>query len=78
MHMMGYAIGLSDWGQSNSVMYEGWRGRSATFHELERNAIHMMYQHRNAGNLIPDRDPNFTSSARGSRRELRQERAAPR
>jgi hypothetical protein len=77
MHMMGYAIGLNDWDQANSVMNSSWRGRSATFHELERNAIHMMYQHRNPGNLLPDRDPGFASSAMGSGLEIRQERRGP-
>ena len=66
MHMMGYAIGLSDWGEFNSVMNPSWKGRSPTFHELEKNAIHMMYQHRNPGNMLPDRDPGFTSSGRAS------------
>jgi hypothetical protein len=74
MHMMGYAIGLDDWDQAAAVMKPSWRGRSATFHELERNAIHMMYQHRNAGNLLPDRDPGFTSSGRGMGIEVRRER----
>jgi hypothetical protein len=68
MHMMGYAIGLDDWSQASAVMNPSWNQRSATFHELERNAIHMMYQHRIAGNVLPDRAPGFTgsASARGS------------
>jgi hypothetical protein len=74
MHMMGHAIGLSDWNQAGSVMNPSWRGRAPTFHELERNAVHMMYQHRNPGNLLPDRDPGFASSGRGSGLEIRQER----
>jgi len=77
MHMMGYAIGLSDWAQVKSVMRPSWRGRSPTFHELERNAIHMMYQHRNAGNVLPDRDPGFAGSGRGSGLEVRRERPGP-
>ncbi len=77
MHMMGYAIGLSDWAQSNAVMNPSWRGRSATFHELEQNAIHMMYQHRNPGNLLQDRDPAFPSSTRASGVEVRREYGGP-
>jgi hypothetical protein len=37
-------------------------GRYSTLHWLERSALHMMYQHRRAGNLYPDRDPDFTAS----------------
>jgi hypothetical protein len=64
MHMMGYVIGLNDWSGSGSVMTTDWSGRWPTFHEVERNAIHMMYQHRNPGNAPPDRDPVFTASRR--------------
>lgn len=74
MHMMGYAIGLSDWGEPRSVMNPSWNGRAPTFHELERRAVHMMYQHRAAGNLLPDRDPAFTTSASGSGSASRRER----
>jgi len=75
MHMMGYAIGLSDWAGVNAVMNPNWDQRSPTFQEFERNAIHMMYQHRNPGNKLPDRDPTFTTSAGVRSFEVRQERA---
>lgn len=76
MHMMGYAIGLCDWGQVRSVMNPDWSSRIPTFHELERNAVHMMYQHRAAGNVLPDRDPGFTSSTRSSGFASRREHRA--
>jgi hypothetical protein len=74
MHMMGTAIGLDEWDENNAVMNPMWCRRPSGFHEFERNAIHMMYQHRNAGNVLPDRDPGSTSAGRTSGLELDQER----
>ena len=74
-HMVGYAIGLWDWPQSGAVMHPDLNRRGSTYHEVERNAIHMMYQHRNAGNLLPDRDPAFTPAAGARTRDVRVEEA---
>jgi hypothetical protein len=72
-HMLGYALGLQDWGQSGAAMNPDWRRRGSSYDEVERSAIHMMYQHRNPGNLLPDRDPAFTPAAGARAREVRVE-----
>ncbi len=72
-HMVGYAFGLQDWGESGAVMNPDWNRRGSSYHEVERNAIHMMYQHRNPGNLLPDRDPAFTPAAGARARQVRVE-----
>lgn len=72
-HMVGYAIGLWDWPQSGAAMHPEPNRRGSGYHETERNAVHMMYQHRNAGNLLPDRDPAFTPAAGARIRDVRVE-----
>lgn len=72
-HMVGYAFGLQEWGESGAVMNPDWNRRGSSYHEVERNAIHMMYQHRNPGNLLPDRDPAFTPAAGARARQVRVE-----
>lgn len=76
-HMLGYAVGLQQWGQSGAAMNPDWSRRGSGYHEVERNALHMMYQHRNPGNLLPDRDPAFTPAAGARAREVQVE-ARPR
>jgi hypothetical protein len=61
MHSMGHVIGLNDWPQLNAVMNESHP--STSFHEVERIAVHMMYQHRAAGNVFPDREADPVASA---------------
>jgi hypothetical protein len=65
--MLGFAIGLRNWDQPGAAMRSSWSGRGTSWHEVELAAIHMMYQHRNAGNTLPDRDPAIAaaSGARG-------------
>ncbi len=72
-HMLGYAVGLQQWGQSGAAMNPEWSRRGSSYHDVERNALHMMYQHRNPGNLLPDRDPGFTPTTGARAREVRVE-----
>ena len=73
-HMLGYAMGLADWAQSGAAMNPSWNQRGSSYHEVERNALHMMYQHRNPGNLLPDRDPAFAPASGARTKEVRVER----
>jgi hypothetical protein len=63
MHSMGHVVGLSDWPLPGAAM-----NHSGALNPLERAAIHMMYRHRLAGNVEPDRDPGFVANSRAASR----------
>lgn len=70
-HLMGFLMGLNDTNQHRAAMNPRWRPRGDYFHDLEKTAIRMMYQHRQPGNAYPDRDPAFASAATGGSVETR-------
>lgn len=71
-HMMGLLIGLGRH-YGGGVLNHRYRDRHDAFSGFEREAIHMMYQHRRVGNAAPDRDPGFSASG-GAGVERRVER----
>lgn len=63
-HMMGLLIGLDRHYRGGLMSYR-YDERDAVFNRWEREAIHMMYQHRRVGNAAPDRDAGFAASGGG-------------
>lgn len=58
LHSLGHLVGLHDWSQRGTAM----GNNAAELTPLEQCAVHMMYQHRNPGNLPPDRDPSVPAA----------------
>jgi hypothetical protein len=68
LHELGHAVGLGHSPKVKDVMTPG-RGPGTFlphFHEREATALHMMYFHREPGNLPPDRDPKLEAAVAGA------------
>lgn len=64
LHEMGHAIGLRHSPNDRDVMTpgDGPGTRVARYQEHEAATLHMMYQHRTAGNRFPDKDPQLVGA----------------
>lgn len=64
LHEMGHAIGLLHSLRDTDVMTPGSGpgARVATYQPAEAGCLHMIYAHRRAGNVFPDRDPALAAA----------------
>ena len=70
LHEMGHIIGLAHSPDPRDVMTPA-AGRGTTIDVYQRNeaiALHMMYFHREPGNLPPDKDPQLGAASGASPR----------
>jgi hypothetical protein len=73
LHEMGHVIGLGHSPDDKDVMTlgEGRGTRVAVYQPGEAGCLHMIYNHRRAGNIFPDRDPAIgTASSATLRRTV--------
>lgn len=65
LHEMGHIMGLGHSPLAREIMTPGGGARTTAgeFQPREALTLHMMYAHRLAGNLPPDRDPTAAASA---------------
>jgi hypothetical protein len=72
LHEFGHALGLVHSPDGDDVMVAGF-GRGAkvgTFSERETVVLRMMYRHRRAGNLFPDKAPELAAQSAVEHRRL--------
>ena len=72
LHEMGHILGLGHSPNTRDVMTPGAGPgtRVAVYQEGEALSLHMMYRHRTAGNIFPDRDPALGAAAALEPREV--------
>jgi hypothetical protein len=72
LHEFGHVLGLAHSPEDNDVMIEG-QGRGAkvgAYSEHETVVLRMMYRHRRAGNLFPDRAPELSAQSTAEYRRI--------
>jgi hypothetical protein len=70
LHEMGHVLGLLHSPNNRDVMTpaEGPGAKEAQFQRGEVESLHMMYAHRSAGNIFPDKDAALSSISSGPER----------
>lgn len=72
LHEMGHVMGLGHSPLDREIMTPGGGARltAGEFQPREALALHMMYQHRVAGNFPPDRDPGVAARSSATPRTV--------